>query len=158
MARDFASKTMEVQKQEFVSWGVMGDWERPYTTMAPDFVKNQLKVFLKLYQNGTLFQRYMPVYWSPSSRTALAESELEYNLEHKSKSVYVRFPIKDKPSFSNQFLSSRTEDQKIYLLVWTTTPWTLVANKAICVKSDAIYSVVKMGNDFYILVGTNLFP
>jgi isoleucyl-tRNA synthetase len=69
MARNFAAKTLESQKKEFMSWGVMGDWDRPYTTMAPDFVKNQLKIFLKLYQNGTLFQRYMPVYWCQSHET-----------------------------------------------------------------------------------------
>ena len=151
MARNFAAKTMEVQKREFISWGVMGDWDRPYLTMAPEFVKNQFKVFLKLYENGTLFQRYMPVYWSPSSRTALAESELEYNLEHKSKSIYVRFPIKEGVSFFNKFPNLKNGDQKVFLLVWTTTPWTLLANKAICVKNDATYCVVKKGNDLYIL-------
>ena len=59
MARNFAAQAMESQKKEFMSWGIMGDWDTPYTTMAPDFVKNQMKIFLKLYQNGTLFQRYM---------------------------------------------------------------------------------------------------
>ena len=151
MARQFAAMTLEIQKREFMSWGVMGDWDNPYTTMAPDFVKNQLKVFLKLYENKTLFQRYMPVYWSPSSKTALAESELEYNLEHKSKSIYVRFPVKQDPTFFNRFLSLKSAESKVYLLVWTTTPWTLVANKAICVKSDASYCAVKKGNDYYIL-------
>ena len=151
MAREFAAMTLEIQKREFMSWGVMGDWDNPYKTMAPDFVKNQLKVFLKLYENKTLFQRYMPVYWSPSSKTALAESELEYNLEHESKSIYVRFPVKQDTDFFEKFLNLKSAESKVYLLVWTTTPWTLVANKAICVKTDATYCAVKKGDDHYIL-------
>lgn len=153
MARNFAAKTMESQKKEFMSWGVMGDWESPYTTMAPDFVKSQLKIFLKLYENGTLFQRYMPVYWSPSSRTALAESELEYNLEHRSKSIYVRFQITEQSA--KTFLDSKniatTKGEKLFLLVWTTTPWTLVANKAVCVNGDACYVVVKHDGNLYVV-------
>ena len=153
MARNFAAKTLESQKKEFMSWGVMGDWDRPYSTMAPDFVKEQLRIFLRLYQNGTLFQRYMPVYWSPSSRTALAESELEYNLEHESKSIYVRFRVDDRSakSFFEKKIIPKSDNQRVFLLIWTTTPWTLVANKAVCVKAEATYVAVKSGGDYYII-------
>lgn len=153
MARNFAAKTLESQKKEFMSWGVIGDWDRPYSTMAPDFVKEQLKLFSRLYENGTLFQRYMPVYWSPSSRTALAESELEYNLEHESKSVYVRFPVDHRTAttlFGKKGIPM-SYNQRVFLLIWTTTPWTLVANKAVCVKADASYVAVKSGGDCYIV-------
>jgi len=91
--------------------------------------------------------------WSPSSRTALAESELEYNLEHKSKSVYVRFPVSN--DSAKKFCESKgienVEGQKVFLLIWTTTPWTLVANKAVCVKADASYVIVKSGKHLYIV-------
>ncbi len=79
MARNFAMKAMEDQKKEFVSWGVIGDWNKPYLTMDNEFVKTQLWTFYSLFEKGFVYQRFMPVYWSPSSKTALAESELEYN-------------------------------------------------------------------------------
>ena len=79
MSRAFAFEAIEHQKSEFKSWGVLGEWDKPYLTMEKDFVKAQLKLFYDLIQKKFIFRRYMPVYWSPSSKTALAESELEYN-------------------------------------------------------------------------------
>ena len=78
-SRNFALEAVEGQKSEFMSWGVMGDWSKPYLTMDKDFIKSQLRLFFDLMKKGFIYQRFMPVYWSPSSRTALAESELEYN-------------------------------------------------------------------------------
>jgi isoleucyl-tRNA synthetase len=79
MARNFALTAIESQKSEFISWGVMADWSKPYLTMNKDFVQAQLRLFHDLMSKGFIYQRFMPVYWSPSSETALAESELEYN-------------------------------------------------------------------------------
>ena len=76
-----------------MSWGVFGDWKNPYKTMNSELVKNQIEAFFSMYNQGYIYQRYMPVYWSPSSKTALAESELEYNPQHKSTSIYVRFLV-----------------------------------------------------------------
>ena len=126
IARNFASETITKQKDEFLSWGVIGDWENPYTTMSPEFVKGELRAFHKLYEKGYVYQRYMPVYWSPSSQTALAESELEYKSDHVSTSVYARFPVKS----------------NTYLLIWTTTPWSLASNRAVCYNPDVNYCVV----------------
>ena len=78
-SRNFALEALEKQKREFLSWGIMGDWTNPYLTMDKEFVKSQLRLFFDLMKKGFIYQRFMPVYWSPSSRTALAESELEYN-------------------------------------------------------------------------------
>ena len=78
-SRNFALEAVQGQRNEFMSWGVMADWSRPYLTMEKDFVKSQLKLFYDLKEKGLIYQRFMPVYWSPSSQTALAESELEYN-------------------------------------------------------------------------------
>ena len=79
MSRAFALEAVENQKSEFKSWGVLGEWHKPYLTMEKNFVKAQLRLFYDLIQKKFIFRRYMPVYWSPSSKTALAESELEYN-------------------------------------------------------------------------------
>ena len=79
LSRNFALEAIGVQRNEFVSWGVMADWSKPYLTMEKDFVKAQIRLFHDLLKKGYIYQRFMPVYWSPSTRTALAESELEYN-------------------------------------------------------------------------------
>ena len=127
----------------------MGDWKRPYKTMDSTFVKRQIELFYWLKLNGYIYQRYMPVYWSPSSKTALAESELEYNTQHKSTSVYVRFPITHNKSSKISNLSA------IYLLIWTTTPWSLVANRAICFHPQSQYCLVKSPtSDEYYVVAT----
>ena len=108
---------------------------------------------MTIYDQANPLYRYMPVYWSPSSKTALAESELEYNLEHKSNSIYVRFPIAENgaKTFLEAVNIPKAEDERLFLLIWTTTPWTLVANKAVCVKADACYVVVKHDKSLYIV-------
>ena len=83
LSRAFALEAMDRQRSEFISWGVMGNWKNPYLTMSKDLVKAQLVAFNNLYKQGHIYERFMPVYWSPSSQTALAESELEYNAEVK---------------------------------------------------------------------------
>ena len=136
------------QKKEFMSWGVMGDWKRPYKTMDSTFVKQQIRLFFWMVSHGYVYQRYMPVYWSPSSKTALAESELEYNTQHKSTSIYVRFPITKTDSLSKKTFGI----SDIYLLIWTTTPWSLVANRAVCYNPDSEYCLVKHpSGDYYIV-------
>jgi isoleucyl-tRNA synthetase len=131
-----------------MSWGVMGDWNNFYTTMHPNFVKEQLWAFLDLYEAGVVNRRYMPVYWSPKTQTALAESELEYNKEHVSQSVYVRFEVCNPGEI---FSIPSVPRKKLYLLVWTTTPWTLIANKAICVNCTARYGIIENSEAFYIV-------
>ena len=79
ISRNFALEAIEQQKKEFISWGVIGDWRQPYQTMKKDFVIHQLRLFHKMIKEKFVYRRYMPVYWSPSSKSALAESELEYN-------------------------------------------------------------------------------
>ena len=87
----FADKAIGIQKEQFKSWGIMADWTQPYLTKSKPYVKNQLEQFFKLYSKGFIFRSYMPVWWSPSSKTALAEAELEYNNNHQSRALYVRF-------------------------------------------------------------------
>ena len=139
-----------------MSWGVMGDWKSPYKTMDSKLVKNQLEIFFWMHSNGYVYQRYMPVYWSPSSKTALAESELEYNPKHESSSIYVKFPVaKDNDCIPENIKNSSS----LYILIWTTTPWSLVANRAVCFNSDLEYCFVKSSNseDYYIVAKETLY-
>lgn len=143
----FARETMKIQAEVFKRWGVMGDWDNPYVTMNKDYEANQLRVFYEMYKRGCIYRSFKPVYWSPSSHTALAEAELEYQ-EHHSHSVYVLFPTCLPPTLSHF--------GDVYALVWTTTPWTLPANRAICYHPEHKYSLVHhLESGRVVLVGTN---
>ncbi|KAI1414080.1 isoleucyl-tRNA synthetase [Hypoxylon sp. FL1857] len=145
-ARNLASNTVLKQMEGFRSYGVMGDWDRRWTTMDAAFEIRQLRLFQQLIKKGLIYRRYKPVYWSPSSRTALAEAELEYRDDHISNAAWIRFPLTDEwrtlPQF--QHLQHLIEGQ-LYAVIWTTTPWTLPANRAIAVHDDLEYCVVRHG-------------
>ena len=145
-AESFARKTIEFQKSAFKRWGIMADWDNPYITMSKEYESNQIDVFYQMYKQGCIHRGYKPVYWSPSSITALAEAELEYR-EHTSRSVYLLYKC-HAPS-----LGCYSND--IHALVWTTTPWTLPANKAICYNPAHSYTLIKQSTSSKaILVGT----
>ncbi|KAL8566840.1 hypothetical protein ACOMHN_052238 [Nucella lapillus] len=139
-AKQFAMKAMEEQMQSFRRWGVMADWSSVYTTLSPQYQAAQLDVFYTIYEKGLIYRGYMPVYWSPSSRTALAEAELEYNPDHKSTSVYVKFPLSCVPEVLQEVVG---EDCTVFAVVWTTTPWTLPFNQAICYSKSMLYKCLK---------------
>ncbi|XP_061163339.1 isoleucine--tRNA ligase, mitochondrial-like [Saccostrea echinata] len=150
VSKTFAEDSLQVQKEGFQDYGVMADWEgQYYTTMDPQYEAKQLDVFYRMFEKGLVYQGYMPVYWSPSSRTALAEAELEYNPDFISKAVYVKFPVV--VDSLNRFSSLRDET-KVFALIWTTTPWTLPANEAICYGAGLIYCLVQdpVNNEVYI--------
>ncbi|KAM9613330.1 isoleucine--tRNA ligase, mitochondrial [Trichechus inunguis] len=149
-ARSFAEAAIEKQKSTFMRWGIMADWNNCYYTFDEKYEARQLRIFYKMYEKGLVYRAYKPVFWSPSSRTALAEAELEYNPEHVSRSIYVKFPV-SKPS---PVLASLLDGScPVSVLVWTTQPWTIPANQAVCYMLDAKYAVVKCSNsgDIYIL-------
>lgn len=152
-ARELASKTVLSQMEEFRSYAVMADWEGRWTTMDPEFEIRQLELFLTMVQRGLIYRKFKPVYWSPSSGTALAEAELEYNEGHKSTAAYVRFPIVDGANGGDALRKLLSDDFKgrLFALIWTTTPWTLPANKAIAVHDDLDYVIVKYGKDAIIV-------
>ncbi|EDW99917.2 uncharacterized protein Dyak_GE23171 [Drosophila yakuba] len=139
-SRAFALEAIKSQKEEFSSWGILANWQKDniYMTLQPDFIVNQLQMFYNLYEKGLVYRDLKPVYWSPSSRTALAEAELEYDANHISPSVYVRFALN--PS------SFDIQDKQIYALVWTTTPWTLPSNQAICYNASLEYVLVTLSD------------
>ncbi|XP_004926166.1 isoleucine--tRNA ligase, mitochondrial [Bombyx mori] len=142
-ARSFALETVEKQKQAFISWGIMADWENhSYLTLKNNYVKNQLHLFHKMYEKGYIYRALKPVYWSPSSRTALAEAELEYDPQYRSTEVYVTFPIEKAPGCVSDYVNG----MPLSAIIWTTTPWTLPANRAICYNPQMMYSIVKLSN------------
>ncbi|XP_072906896.1 isoleucine--tRNA ligase, mitochondrial [Hemitrygon akajei] len=149
-AREFAERTIERQRAAFIRWGVMADWDNCYYTFDKQYEAKQLEVFHQMFDKGFVYQDYKPVFWSPSTRTALAEAELEYNQQHVSRSVYVKFPLLNTPSK----LTSATENvSSVSALIWTTQPWTIPANQAVCYMPNAQYSLVKCLNteELYLL-------
>ncbi|XP_041988643.1 isoleucine--tRNA ligase, mitochondrial [Aricia agestis] len=143
IARNFALETVERQKAAFESWGVMADWDKQcYLTLNKDYIKNQLRQFYKMYKKGLIYRALKPVYWSPSSKTALAEAELEYDPQFKSTEAYVKFSIKK----LSDDLKNLAKGKQISALIWTTTPWTLVANKAIAYNPEMKYCFVTISS------------
>ncbi|XP_055914173.1 isoleucine--tRNA ligase, mitochondrial [Eupeodes corollae] len=142
-SRNFAKQTVEKQKEEFRSWGILSDWVDPsnvYLTFSPAFISNQLKMFLDFFNKKIVYRALKPVYWSPSSKTALAEAELEYDPNFVSPSVVFRLKLTDMPL-------NVDKSKNIYALVWTTTPWTLPSNQAVCYNSELQYSLVNLNGD-----------
>lgn len=132
-ARGFASKTIEKQMKGFRSWGIMADWDNRWTTMDKEFELRQLAVFKAMADYGLIIRRHKPVYWSPSSRTALAEAEIERDW-HNSTAALVKFRIPATVGGS---------EEPVYAVVWTTTPWTLPANQAVAINQDIQYLLVR---------------
>ncbi|POS74634.1 isoleucyl-tRNA synthetase [Diaporthe helianthi] len=152
-ARELATNTVLSQMREFRSYAVMADWDGRWTTMDPAFEIRQLELFLSMVRGGLIYRRYKPVYWSPSSGTALAEAELEYKDNHTSSSAYVTFPVAssaDGDAALCELLGGGFSGQ-LYAVIWTTTPWTLPANKAIAVHDDLDYVIIRHGNDALIV-------
>ncbi|XP_053830702.1 isoleucine--tRNA ligase, mitochondrial [Vidua macroura] len=139
-ARAFAERAIEKQKSAFIRWGVMADWANCYLTFDPKYEANQLRVFHKMYDKGLIYRDYKPVFWSPSTKTALAEAELEYNEQHISRSVYMKFPLLKSPPKLTSVIDGSSPAS---VLVWTTQPWTVPANQAVCYMPDSVYSIVK---------------
>lgn len=140
-SKQFALQTIESQKRDFKRYGVMADFQEPYVTCTDDYVTNQIDGFFRLYQNDLIEKKFYPIYWSPSSQSALAEAELEYNDQHPGYSAYFKFKVDKAP------LESRLHkefDGKLNALIWTTTPWTIPSNMAISYSKRLDYAIVQM--------------
>lgn len=130
---EYATEQVKIQKQGFESLGLIGDFEKPYITFQKSMEAEQIRIFGKMAQKGLIYKGCKPVYWSPSSESALAEAEIEYQ-DIKSPAIYVKFPIKD---------SLNIIDQDASFVIWTTTPWTIPANLAICLNKNFTYALVE---------------
>ena len=124
--RAFAAGWVDVQRDEFKRLGVIGDWEHPYLTMSFDAEAVIAEEFMKFIANGTLYQGSKPVMWSVVEKTALAEAEVEYH-DHQSHTVWVKFPVA---------AVAAADAEEVQVVIWTTTPWTIPQNRAICFNPD----------------------
>jgi len=137
LCREYAEKYFKIQREEFKRLGVLGDWEHPYLTMTPDYEAAIVREFGKVVKAGGVYKGKKPVLWCPNDETALAEAEVEYE-NHTSPSIYVKFPVVNP---EGRFQIDPVDGTSI--VIWTTTPWTLVANKAISVHPRFIYRFIK---------------
>ncbi|KAI0305316.1 tRNA synthetases class I-domain-containing protein [Multifurca ochricompacta] len=147
LANSTAVQAVKSQKAEFRELGIMADWDgtgSTYRTLDHGYEMRQLRIFQKMVDKGLIYRHYRPVYYSPSSRSALAEAELVYKDDHVSHSVYVAFDLDLRSNKSNVALRNLVADEtNVRLLVWTTTPWTLTANMGIAVHPEMTYVMIR---------------
>ncbi|WP_408955970.1 isoleucine--tRNA ligase [Natroniella sp. ANB-PHB2] len=139
--KDYALKYVERQKEQFKRLGIWGEWDNPYITLEPEYEAKQIDVFGKMALKGLLYQGLKPVHWCTSCGTALAEAEIEYE-EVNGPSIYVKFPVKKGKVLDDVELT--TDD---YVVIWTTTPWTIPSNMAISIHPDFDYVIVEADGD-----------
>jgi isoleucyl-tRNA synthetase len=130
----YARKYIDLQRAQFKRLGVLGDWENPYLTLNKEYEADELRLFADIVAKGFVYRGKKPVYWSIPCRTALAEAEVEYH-DHVSQSIYVKFPVIGR--------------EKTFVVIWTTTPWTLPANLAVAYNSKLQYSLMQVGEEKY---------
>lgn len=148
--REFAHKNLKGQEGEFKRLGVLGNWEEPYLTINPEFEAEQIRVFGQMYKNGYVEKGLKPVYWCASCETALAEAEVEY-ADHTSTSIYVRFKFEEEGKQKAFESAGFKSDKDLYAVIWTTTPWTIPSNMAICLHPRLEYTFFEKGNDVYVV-------
>ncbi len=144
--RRYAEKFIDVQRNEFKRLGCFGEWEDPYLTMNYPYQATIVRELGKFFASGAVYRGKKPVYWCSSCVTALAEAEVEY-MDAGTPSIYVRFPARE--DFSR--VIPEVEGKTTYVVIWTTTPWTIPANLAIAVHPDETYAAVQVGDDVYVL-------
>ena len=145
LCRQHALKYVDIQREQFKRLGVVGTWDKPYLTMSPGYETGILEAFRAIVAGGCVYRGHKPVYWDPEWKTALAEAEVEYK-EIVSPSVYVRFPVLD--GEKRDFLDGL---ENLSIVIWTTTPWTLPANLAVCLHPQHEYSIARAGKEHVIV-------
>ena len=153
ICRDTALGYIDTQRESFKRLGFIGEWDNPYITLNKEFEEEQIKVFATMASKGYIYKGLKPVYWCADCNTALAEAEIEY-AEDPCHSIYVKFNVTDD---LGKLTPMGVDLSKTYFVIWTTTTWTLPANVAICVGPNYEYSVIKSGDEFYIMA-TDLAP
>ena len=138
VCREFAADALKRQTRDFQRLGILGEWDNPYSTMSDHYEAETARLFARFVERGFVYKGARPVYWCIHDQTALAEAEVEYN-QHASPSVYVKFPLKSDPAQIDHALTGR----KVFVVIWTTTPWTLPANLGIAVHPDYDYVAIE---------------
>jgi isoleucyl-tRNA synthetase len=144
---EIAWKYLNIQRDAFKRLGVIGDWDNPYITFKHSFEAKQIEVFGEMAKAGCIYKGMRPVYWCPSCETALAEAEIEY-MEENGDSIYVKFPVKDDKGRLKGIVDTL---DNLYVVIWTTTTWTLPGNLAISLNPDVSYAVMEAGSERYIV-------
>ena len=139
--KEFALGYVETQKAQFRRLGVTGEWDNPYITLYPDYEAIQIGAFGEMAKKGYVYKGLKPVYWCPQCETALAEAEIEYT-ELKSASIHVKFQVRD---------GKGVLPQDAYVVIWTTTPWTIPANLAICLHPDFTYALIAIKGEKWLI-------
>ena len=145
--KEYALDFVDKQREQFKRLGVLGEWENPYLTLKPEFEAKQVEIFGKMAEKGYIYKGMKPVYWCPADQTALAEAEIEY-ADDPCTTIFVKFPVKDDQGKLGQY----TDLSKTYFVIWTTTPWTIPGNFAICLNAEFDYVLLQVpGGDVYVL-------
>jgi len=148
-AHDYAMKYVAIQRDQFKRLGIMGEWENPYLTLSKGYEAEIVRSFGRLVEKGYIYKGLKPVNWCASCETALAEAEVEYE-DKTSPSIYVAFKVTNHESRTTNH-ERRTTNDETFFVIWTTTPWTLLANVAIAVHPDMEYVFVNSGKKSYII-------
>ncbi len=149
--RSYAEKYIDIQREEFKRLGVMGEWDNPYLTMNYKYEAVIARECAKFAMNGSLFKSKKPIYWCCHCKTALAEAEIEYQ-DEKSPSIFVKFPLKSDLGESFPELTGK----KVYVVIWTTTPWTIPANLAVALHPDFDYTAVETSTGEVLILASEL--
>ena len=145
--REYALSFVDKQREQFQRLGVLGEWDDPYLTLKPEFEARQIEVFGQMAEKGLIYKGMKPVYWCPHDQTALAEAEIEY-ADDPCTTLFVKFPVRDDKGKLAQY----ADLSKTFFVIWTTTPWTIPGNMAICVNAGFDYVLLKAPNgETYIL-------
>lgn len=147
LCEEFVTGYINDQREQFKRLGAIGEWDNPYITLKHEFEAEQIKVFAEMADKGYIYRGLKPVYWCPECKTALAEAEIEY-AEDPCHSIYVKFRVTDD---LGKFAAMGIDPAKVSFVIWTTTTWTLPANVAICVGPGFEYSVIRSGDEYYVM-------
>jgi len=155
--RDYATSQVEIQRNEFMRLGVIGDWQNPYLTMDFEYEADVIRSLGKMIINGHMQKGYKPVHWCLDCASALAEAEVEY-AEKTSPALDVRFTVIDKTDFLKRFPESESGKGDIAIPIWTTTPWTLPANEAVALNPSLDYVLIEANGSEQLLIAEGLLP
>ena len=144
--KEYAITQVQTQEQGFKRLGVIGDFENKYVTFDPEFEVEQIKVFADMYKKGYIYRDLKPVYWCEDCRTALAEAEIEYQ-DDTATSIFVKFAVKQDKGVFNGVVDTN----KLYFVIWTTTPWTMPGNQAVTVNPEFTYAIVNVNAEYYVI-------
>ncbi|MDO4503101.1 MAG: isoleucine--tRNA ligase [Coriobacteriia bacterium] len=157
ICRDYATKQLDGQREGFKRLGVQGEWNKPYLTYLPEYEAGNIKIFKKLFLDGSIYRGRKPIHWCSHCHTALAEAEIEY-ADETSPSIYVKFLFEKTPAaFAPAIEAAGLTDAQTAVVIWTTTPWTLPANQAVSLAPDADYVLAKVDGQL-LLMAQELAP